>query len=166
MVRAFQFHHKTHDMDSKEEPSSLNLQSDIAVLVAPNETIATSHGPIKIGAATSSSRGGGRGGRSDPTSSSQNDQKLNPRAGGDAIGGSRQISTGTSDSSKTFSCKNYLTRRLPILKWFPLYKVQSDLIPDAISGVTVGLTAIPQSMAYAAVAGLTPEVRVQKCNSS
>ncbi|ODM98243.1 Sodium-independent sulfate anion transporter [Orchesella cincta] len=55
-----------------------------------------------------------------------------------------------------FSCKKFLTKRLPILKWLPLYS-KTDILPDAIAGVSVALTAIPQSIAYANIAGLTPE---------
>lgn len=67
------------------------------------------------------------------------------------------ISTASSVPSG-FSCKQFITKRLPILKWLPQYNPKSDFFPDLISGVTVGLTAIPQSIAYAGVAGLTPEV--------
>ncbi|CAL8091634.1 unnamed protein product [Orchesella dallaii] len=55
-----------------------------------------------------------------------------------------------------FSCKKYLTKRLPILQWLPRYR-KTDVLPDVISGLSVGLTAIPQSIAYANIAGLTPE---------
>ncbi|XP_053624209.1 sodium-independent sulfate anion transporter-like [Plodia interpunctella] len=48
-----------------------------------------------------------------------------------------------------------LKKRLPILEWLPKYSV-SFLIQDLIAGVTVGLTAIPQGIAYAVVAGLPP----------
>lgn len=47
-------------------------------------------------------------------------------------------------------------RRLPILNWLPRYTVQ-DALGDVMSGVTVGLTVIPQSMAYAGLAGLPPQ---------
>lgn len=48
-------------------------------------------------------------------------------------------------------------RRLPITGWLPKY-TKGDILGDVIAGVTVGLTVVPQSMAYAAIAGLTPEV--------
>lgn len=60
--------------------------------------------------------------------------------------------------SSSNACKKQVKKKFPILKWLPQYRVQNDLLPDVVSGVTVGLTAIPQSMAYANVAGLTPEV--------
>lgn len=47
-------------------------------------------------------------------------------------------------------------KRLPIFSWLPQYNF-TFLIQDVIAGVTVGLTAIPQGIAYAVVAGLSPE---------
>lgn len=55
----------------------------------------------------------------------------------------------------TFSTKT-LYKRLPIIKWLPKYKAEY-IIQDIIAGVTVGLTAIPQGIAYAVIAGLSPE---------
>ena len=49
--------------------------------------------------------------------------------------------------------KRFLHDRLPILKWAPSYNTQ-QLQADIIAGFTVGLTVIPQSLAYAALAGL------------
>lgn len=42
---------------------------------------------------------------------------------------------------------------LPILTWLPKYDPKF-LIPDFVAGLTVGLTAIPQAIAYATIAGL------------
>nr|XP_050862141.1 sodium-independent sulfate anion transporter-like isoform X1 [Vespula vulgaris] len=53
-------------------------------------------------------------------------------------------------------CQHYLKPRLPICTWLPQYKL-TWLIHDALAGLTVGLTAIPQGIAYAIVAGLSPE---------
>ncbi|XP_061711867.1 sodium-independent sulfate anion transporter-like [Cydia pomonella] len=47
-------------------------------------------------------------------------------------------------------------KRLPITEWLPEYNL-TKLIQDIIAGITVGLTAIPQGIAYAVVAGLSPE---------
>ncbi|XP_042689056.1 sodium-independent sulfate anion transporter isoform X1 [Centrocercus urophasianus] len=44
-------------------------------------------------------------------------------------------------------------RRLPVLGWLPRYSL-SCLRLDLIAGVTVGLTVVPQALAYAEVAGL------------
>ncbi|XP_052747635.1 sodium-independent sulfate anion transporter-like [Galleria mellonella] len=49
-----------------------------------------------------------------------------------------------------------LKKRLPIIKWLPKYSIPF-FIQDIIAGITVGLTAIPQGIAYAVVAGLSPE---------
>ncbi|XP_045771325.1 sodium-independent sulfate anion transporter-like [Maniola jurtina] len=49
-----------------------------------------------------------------------------------------------------------LRKRLPIAGWLPQYGVQ-QAVGDAIAGVTVGLTVIPQSLAYANIAGLPPQ---------
>jgi SulP family sulfate permease len=48
-----------------------------------------------------------------------------------------------------------LTRIFPFLLWFKGYKL-TDLRVDGISGLTVALVLIPQSMAYAQLAGLPP----------
>lgn len=50
-----------------------------------------------------------------------------------------------------------LQRRLPFLQWAPRYNIQSA-ISDILAGITVALTAIPQGIAYGAVAGLPIEV--------
>ncbi|CAM4631905.1 unnamed protein product [Lepidochelys olivacea] len=52
-------------------------------------------------------------------------------------------------------CCSYCTvqRRLPVLRWLPQYSLQW-LQLDLIAGVTVGLTVVPQALAYAEVAGL------------
>eukprot|EP00079_Xenopus_tropicalis_P039527 XP_017953298.1 PREDICTED: sodium-independent sulfate anion transporter isoform X2 [Xenopus tropicalis] len=51
-----------------------------------------------------------------------------------------------------FSC-NSLQKRLPFLQWLPRYSLQW-LQLDIIAGITVGLTVVPQALAYAEVAGL------------
>lgn len=51
----------------------------------------------------------------------------------------------------------YLIRRLPILNWMPTYSLNSAFC-DFMAGVTVALTAIPQGIAYGAVAGVPVEV--------
>lgn len=55
----------------------------------------------------------------------------------------------------TVAMKN-VRRRLPVLWWLPRYTSQ-DGLGDLVAGVTVGLTVIPQSMAYAGLAGLPPQ---------
>lgn len=46
---------------------------------------------------------------------------------------------------------------LPILTWMPRYQ-KVDLLYDAVSGITVALTLMPQAIAYAVLAGLDPLV--------
>uniref|UniRef100_A0A2K6Q675 Sodium-independent sulfate anion transporter n=1 Tax=Rhinopithecus roxellana TaxID=61622 RepID=A0A2K6Q675_RHIRO len=53
-------------------------------------------------------------------------------------------------------CPAAVQRRLPILAWLPSYSLQW-LKMDFIAGLSVGLTAIPQALAYAEVAGLPPQ---------
>ena len=50
-----------------------------------------------------------------------------------------------------------LKRAFPILSWLPKYNADVA-IADAISGITIGLTLIPQSIAYANLAELEPQV--------
>ena len=52
--------------------------------------------------------------------------------------------------------KKEIRSKLPILKWLPQYEL-SDAVSDIIAGITVGLTVIPQGIAYAIVAGLPPQ---------
>ncbi|RZC41119.1 Sulfate tra GLY domain containing protein [Asbolus verrucosus] len=54
---------------------------------------------------------------------------------------------------KNFSLKSLILRRIHILQWLPKY-TKSDLIGDFIAGLTVGLTMMPQAIAYANLAGL------------
>lgn len=56
------------------------------------------------------------------------------------------------------SCtRKMLLRRVPILTWLPKYNSQ-DALGDFVAGITVGLTVIPQSLAYSNIAGLRPQV--------
>lgn len=54
--------------------------------------------------------------------------------------------------------KKTLYKRVPILNWLSRYSKQ-DAIGDFIAGLTVGMMIIPQSMAFAGIAGLDPHVR-------
>jgi sodium-independent sulfate anion transporter 11 len=49
------------------------------------------------------------------------------------------------------------SRRVPILAWLPKYNSEK-LLSDIIAGITVGLTVMPQGLAYATLAGLEPQV--------
>ena len=50
-----------------------------------------------------------------------------------------------------------LLKRVPILGWLPKYNLEK-LVCDFIAGLTVGLTVIPQGIAYGLVAKLSPQV--------
>lgn len=62
-----------------------------------------------------------------------------------------------------FTCKN-ISKRLPILQWLPVY-TSDDCVGDLLAGITVGLTLIPQSMSFAALAGLPPQVNTNLADS-
>ncbi|XP_044047300.1 sodium-independent sulfate anion transporter [Siniperca chuatsi] len=57
--------------------------------------------------------------------------------------------------SRGRACCSYSTLKawLPILSWLPRYKLKW-LQMDLLAGLTVGLTTVPQALAYAEVAGL------------
>ncbi|XP_043478598.1 sodium-independent sulfate anion transporter-like [Leptopilina heterotoma] len=50
----------------------------------------------------------------------------------------------------------FVKKRIPITSWLPKYDSEK-LFNDAIAGVTVGLTVMPQGLAYATLAGLEPQ---------
>ncbi|KAK6643064.1 hypothetical protein RUM43_004567 [Polyplax serrata] len=52
--------------------------------------------------------------------------------------------------------KKIAFQRIPILKWLPEYNSEK-LLSDMIAGITVGLTVMPQGLAYATLAGLEPQ---------
>ncbi|KAG7210485.1 hypothetical protein KM043_012006 [Ampulex compressa] len=52
--------------------------------------------------------------------------------------------------------KKLAKNRVPILTWLPRY-TGKDALGDLVAGLTVGLTLIPQAIAYAGLAGLTPQ---------
>ncbi|XP_065370270.1 sodium-independent sulfate anion transporter [Calliphora vicina] len=49
-----------------------------------------------------------------------------------------------------------ISKKFPIISWLPKYE-RSFLFSDFIAGFTVGLTMIPQGIAYGVVAGLEPQ---------
>lgn len=55
--------------------------------------------------------------------------------------------------------RSIVEKKLPIFKWLPNYR-PSSIFSDFVAGLTVGLTLIPQAIAYAALAGLEPQVRL------
>ncbi len=59
-------------------------------------------------------------------------------------------------AAKKFSFSASASYFIPFLKWLPELKNGTTLRADIIAGVTVALVLIPQSMAYAQLAGLPP----------
>lgn len=53
--------------------------------------------------------------------------------------------------------RSFLLQRVPIFQWAPNYDTHK-LVSDLIAGITVGLTVMPQGLAYATLAGLEPQV--------
>ncbi|XP_075148829.1 sodium-independent sulfate anion transporter [Haematobia irritans] len=58
--------------------------------------------------------------------------------------------------------KKTLYKRLPILTWLPKYN-RNDFVGDLMAGITVGLTVIPQGLAYAGIAGLDLQYGLYGC---
>ena len=76
-------------------------------------------------------------------------------------GNHKSKSTSAMDSVRSVSrnvfSKKQLYKKVPILDWLPKYDVQTG-VSDLIAGITVGLTVIPQGIAYALIAKLPPQV--------
>lgn len=58
---------------------------------------------------------------------------------------------------KIMDPKRFFTSVFPILQWSKSYDVRNG-VGDLIAGITVALTLIPQSIAYASLAGFEPQV--------
>ncbi|XP_060521275.1 sodium-independent sulfate anion transporter-like isoform X2 [Cylas formicarius] len=54
------------------------------------------------------------------------------------------------------SLRSFFLRRVPILQWGRKYN-SKKFLSDAIAGFTVGLTVMPQALAYATLGGLEPQ---------
>uniref|UniRef100_A0A4Y0BLH5 STAS domain-containing protein n=1 Tax=Anopheles funestus TaxID=62324 RepID=A0A4Y0BLH5_ANOFN len=55
-----------------------------------------------------------------------------------------------------FCNRKFLLKRLPILQWLPEYEL-NYLVEDIVAGLSVGLTVIPQGIAFAVMANLEPQ---------
>ncbi|KAL6252201.1 hypothetical protein P5V15_007360 [Pogonomyrmex californicus] len=64
----------------------------------------------------------------------------------------------TSERKPRFKVAKYV----PVLDWLPRY-TRFKAVSDLIAGITLGLTMIPQSMAYAVLAELTPQYGLYSC---
>ncbi|EDW91741.1 sodium-independent sulfate anion transporter [Drosophila yakuba] len=60
------------------------------------------------------------------------------------------------DGGRKLCRPSTVTNKFPILKWLPRYRLEY-IVQDFIAGFTVGLTTIPQAIAYGVVAGLEPQ---------
>ncbi|KAK6171323.1 hypothetical protein SNE40_019537 [Patella caerulea] len=70
--------------------------------------------------------------------------------------GSIHLSEKLKEIGRNICTKETLKKKLPITKWLPNYNLNT-LQCDIIGGLTVGLTVIPQGLAYAKIAGLPPQ---------
>uniref|UniRef100_A0A182ITK8 SLC26A/SulP transporter domain-containing protein n=1 Tax=Anopheles atroparvus TaxID=41427 RepID=A0A182ITK8_ANOAO len=59
-------------------------------------------------------------------------------------------------SCRSICTRKQLFKRLPILQWLPSYNLRY-LVEDIVAGISVGLTVIPQGIAYAVIANLDPQ---------
>ncbi|XP_068146445.1 sodium-independent sulfate anion transporter [Drosophila tropicalis] len=66
------------------------------------------------------------------------------------------VSSLLADGGSKLCRPSTITNKFPILKWLPRYRMEY-LLQDFIAGFTVGLTTIPQAIAYGVVAGLEPQ---------
>lgn len=67
-----------------------------------------------------------------------------------------ELNNSRQSESSTATCTRIVKNKLPILTWLPTYNFPFFL-QDLLAGFTVGLTEIPQGIAYAIVAGLGTE---------
>ena len=49
---------------------------------------------------------------------------------------------------------SYIKDRVPCIKWLMDYNLKENLLPDTISGITIGIVHIPQGLAYGLLASL------------
>ncbi|XP_044272689.1 sodium-independent sulfate anion transporter-like isoform X2 [Tribolium madens] len=66
---------------------------------------------------------------------------------------SNSLKSWVMNKARNACTKKMLHRRIPILGWLPKYDSESA-IGDLVAGITVGLTVIPQALAYSNIAGL------------
>lgn len=59
-------------------------------------------------------------------------------------------------SNKNEKISEFFHRHVPITMWLPKYDSEQAM-GDLIAGTTIGLTMIPQSIAYASLANLSPQ---------
>jgi len=59
--------------------------------------------------------------------------------------------------STTVCRKKFLYKKFPILEWSKEYNGRK-FVADLIAGLTIGMTILPQGLAYASIAGVPPQV--------
>lgn len=59
--------------------------------------------------------------------------------------------------------KKRLYNRLPCIKWIRNYRIKENLLADTIAGLTVGILYIPQGLAYALLAQVSPIYGLYTC---
>jgi hypothetical protein len=80
----------------------------------------------------------------------------NNAGGGDGSSSSRSAVRWVVKRARHGCTRKLLYKRVPILGWLPKYTPRAA-ISDMVAGITVGLTVIPQAIAYSNVAGLPPQ---------
>nr|XP_023014741.1 sodium-independent sulfate anion transporter-like [Leptinotarsa decemlineata] len=68
----------------------------------------------------------------------------------------KDVFPSTKEKIKKACTKKMLYRRVPILDWLPRYD-GACAVGDFVAGITVGLTLIPQALAYYSIVGLPPQ---------
>ena len=107
--------------------------------------------------------GSNGGGGSDPVDNRYSSSSKSLDKGGgddDPQGGSdygEMAMNWARDAARNACTKKQLYKKFPILEWLPKYNGEK-FVCDLIAGITVGLTVIPQGIAYALVAELPAQV--------
>lgn len=90
----------------------------------------------------------------------KNNNGLHTVPGSDSCNtGSSNGSSWAEDKMRRCCSKKVLYKRIPVFNLFQTYK-KDMFMADLVAGITVGLTMIPQAIAYANVAGLPSKVRI------
>ena len=72
---------------------------------------------------------------------------------------SKEDVTNEPPKNHTMAYNKLYAKYFPILNWLPKY-TKFQAVSDFVAGITLGLTMIPQSIAYATLAGLSSQVSI------